>query len=570
MIVQALTCATQSILNHFSSMLEWIPGVKWIKEYWRDNRLTEIARQFSLAMEKLAYEPSEKISKIPEILEAEKFLSQMSCCKRDSALEAKKKLNRLVVAQKIRFGIASQIKSHATLRKLEKLASTWKKNNNYIENKKLSDLDKKKIAEICEEPEFAALILKDSEWRAETWRWIIVNDSNVQKFTSNEIKPFMMFPYIVRSMFAFGQSMGGDLFRVEGKSKILQGRVEKLYYPYNREKIDLRGPWKEGFGKKSMTLEEIIKEADKTRKTGIGDIEVIGRKGFCLYNPVAWGSWNSDLKSYQGPKFEKPEDLRRLVSCAKLSHDQAIERYGKNLVNKGWPIPCLRATEKVSMAGKEMHTFYEFAFPAKKKCWKVIVGGYFIVPFILRPEGYPKWMGVVIKIFNHLLLLARYNVADLIIPDLNRNCTGRWHALVPLEARDENQIDALFRKIIKHRRSPFHYINFSCTGIVVRQTTETLDKESLPDLRVKFWSMKPVDEDSYVYGPLQYLPLYFRTVILNQLFRLFGSNTDLEVDGKIHNFYNETPAWGSDNALLQHPSRIFEEDKKRKAVLANQ
>ena len=155
---------------------------------------------------------------------------------------------------------------------------------------------------------------------------------------------------------------------------------------------------------KHVTMLELFKEVKNKKFSGMGDIEVLNREGFWLFNAQEGGAYHEDDKNYKRIDLFQPDWIAKLPTVEVLTaaeiekrfavkpehHDQSEQGFFGTYVgctSRNRPIVLLAATRKGELEFRGTHGYVRLLTPkaGDKYLYELKTMGQFAYPF---PQGF--------------------------------------------------------------------------------------------------------------------------------------------------------------------------------------
>lgn len=498
--------------------------VTWIKDYQRNKALAKISQEYHTAFMQQEMTPISKCDTTPLLDRTKVVIDDLRSKQDEKSQEIMRRLQRNVLAQKLRSSQSQGTFDQEKYNKLEEFASKWKQSKTFFINRNLAERDKTKLREAFNYEGFADVLLSDPECREDFFWWVILNDSNINPFQPNDVGVFAKFPAlhseILSNMGFRCARFGGDLFQVDSSDQVVTMPLEgKRVKVINDEKHVMIGHLE--VGKLTVDFPRIFKELNsKASYDGVGEFEICNREGVWLWNAKFLGFYNEDLKKLVQIDLSRDDWIKDLPWEEKLSYTEAENRYHVKMENKPdgvegsldeaqYPLPerthpllNIAATQKTEYDFLGTHAYNRFLLVNRKEQQVELKSmGNFMYPF---PLG--AW--------QLLKTLTRYSPSYMYSPDENNYNANRQHAgdyeVPPVIVRPSplewlNYTRSLKRDILNGWKGKlgFNFIDLQCTTRLWLNMREHFGSGRIPDLRVKFWKLQPTGAVKGLYSFLQ-------------------------------------------------------------------
>lgn len=321
-------------------------------------------------------------------------------------------------------------------------ALTWKKKHPLYTDRALTNKDLAKLADTCQYPIFAKLLIHDKRLQEQFFSWTLRDNNGVGQFvefpsTCKRLTTAKVAGRIGR--FGPDTLQLTKIVKSEGNEKVMLlpffsgKKVEHINILDESREVVLAGDYR-------LTIKKIFDTFfDKEYRPG--DIEFFGSTGITNWNCHELGSWNPKTNSYDQVDITSPDWVKNLPPIEVMSKEEIENRYGVKLDKDDWLVSPRSSRESPDQALEGRHSFLELVIPSEN-------GKYSIYSFGKYSKEFPSTTPALLA-----FLLATV-VGKIAYPDENMYRSDRQHAVLPIKLRPEvgqQVLQHIQRDLIKSR-----------------------------------------------------------------------------------------------------------------------
>lgn len=580
--MQPMSSSTMPNLNNTCSSVWRVlcspfnAAVTWIRSYQQDKQLLATANVCLKQLTELEMTPIKECNIDDMLTRVKNLAKDMQSGHRVKVIATLAILNKHIIALECRHK-QNHTPDESHYDQLAVLAQNWKSKQRYFINKNLVDRDTAKLKEACQYDGFMQILLSDAKTREDFFYWTILNDSRVCPFQPNDVEVFVKFPglydKILRKLNYRNARFGGDLFQVDKTDQVLTVPLEgKRVKVLNNAKFEVKGHL--GIGKMTVTFQDIFRELrNKVSYDGEGEFEILNKGGIWLWNAKKLGSFHEVSKSYQRIDLNHPAWVTQLPTTEILTFAEAEKRY--KVIMDGKPDSYEGTREELVYQGLPhgVHPLYNLAGTQKQKYDLLGTHAYDVLLLVNRSSGIVevKSIGQFLYPFPEgfwqlLWSITKFAPSYMYSPDENIFNANRQHAgdysAPPVIVRPGPQewhryVQKLKSDIIKGWKDKlgFNFLVANCTTSAWKRASQTFGLGRIPDLRVRFWKLRPKGSIGKVYDVLKTLPERVSVLV----FLLIGSRRRMQIINKygeedtVSLWYKQRPF-----KYTVHPAALFD------------
>ncbi|MEM1283656.1 MAG: hypothetical protein AAGG81_08905 [Chlamydiota bacterium] len=392
---------------------------------------------------------------------------------------------------------------------LKKMLYGWKKNNDLVFEKKLTERDLHQMQVASQFPEFVLLLLKDSEIQEAFMQWVFRD--------GNRARIFIEYPQLQEKLVEC--NLNGRIGRIsEEDLKILKVPVSNenlasvvtkkiVTLPFEGVERNILDESQEVTFKGNYTLKigEIF-EVFKNKNYEVGELEYFAH-GFTNWNCHHWGYWDDDNKEHQLIDLNHHQWWHQLPILEIISQEEALKRYEIRLDGTTWCVAASATRGTASLDFENTHAFLEIAIP-----WGD--GRYAVYDFGKFARKYPSSFFEGISMFCHNLH------ATVSYPDENIFYSHRqqmYHAYELPPDKGIELMENIKQDMITSQERNFVYQieSENCAKWVHQNLEQVIDKEDIPNLfKMHLLDTEPIGAVSVIFSLIKKLPKCIQTPIM--------------------------------------------------------
>ena len=297
-------------------------------------------------------------------------------------------LRRYLASFELRMSGKSSDLKQDSFQRLEVAFAAYKGRDPFAEDKEVTDAERKRLAELCDYPDYLHRMLECPSWTQHTFDWMFRNKCPAETVIRFPHISDLMRRCLIARRVGYHKSADMRVSHLNNKVELMlrfDGQFHSIMNP--RKEIDIQGT--------AWTVDEVFQEFNR-RRVDISQLEFFNERGILPWDPYSWSGLLQD-----------PEGWKKLPTFEIIEAEDVRERFGLDLKPGEYA-----EGYAASRSSADFHLFGTHGFtvglkPTKDGRWEVFPFGKFMRYY---PQNFLQLLGMGMRTVAAAIMYPDENI----------------------------------------------------------------------------------------------------------------------------------------------------------------